>query len=182
MGYLDDYYSVSGARREEILKALTLTLVVAVVVGGVLYYFFKNYFEERRVSSFLSALQEEDYPAAYRYWGCSIEEPCRDYDYDNFLEDWGPSGPLGRVNSFRLGRSVEVGNGVIIEIRINGQSHPELWVETESKIVGFSPYRFRKSPFSSELRGDGGEGTARAARRPASPTSAHRFSLFRTAA
>ena len=161
MGYLNDYYSASGARREEILKALTLTLVVAVVVGGVFYFFFKNYFEERRVSSFLTALQEEDYAAAYRYWGCSIEEPCRDYDYDNFLEDWGPSSPLGQVNSFRLGRSVEVGTGVIIAIRINGQSQPELWVEKESKVVGFSPFRFRKSPFSSESRGSRGVGSGR---------------------
>ena len=72
MGYLNDYYSVSGARREEILKALAVTLVVTVAVGGVLYFFFKNYFEERRVSSFLTALQEEDYSAAYSYWGCSI--------------------------------------------------------------------------------------------------------------
>ena len=149
MGYLNDYYSVSGARREEILKALAVTLVVAVVGGGVLYFLFKNYFEERRVSSFLATLQEENYPAAYRFWGCSVEEPCRDYDYENFLEDWGPSSSIGHVNSFRLGRSAEVGTGVIIEVRINGQPQPELWVEKESKIVGFSPYRFRKSPFSS---------------------------------
>ena len=126
-----------------------MILVVTVVVGAVLYFFFKNYFEERRVSSFLATLQEEEYPAAYGFWGCSIEEPCRDYDYENFLEDWGPTSPLGRVDSFLLGRSAEVGTGVIIEIRINGQSQPELWVEKESKIVGFSPFRFRKSPFSS---------------------------------
>ena len=149
MGYLDDYYSASGARREEILKALTVTLVVTVIVGGVFYFFFKNYFEERRVSAFLTLLQEENYAAAYELWGCSIEEPCRDYNYDNFLEDWGPASPLGRVDSFRLGRSAEVGSGVIIEIRINGRSQPELWVEKESKIVGYSPYRFRKNPFSS---------------------------------
>lgn len=148
MGYLDDYYSVSGARREELLKALALTLVASVILSGVFYFFFKNYFEERRASSFLTVLQEGDYTGAYQFWGCSVEEPCRDYDYDDFLEDWGPSSHLGRVNSFRLGRSAEVGTGVIIEIFINGQAQPELWVEKDSKIVGFSPYRFRKSPFS----------------------------------
>ena len=148
MGYLEDYYSVSGARREEFLKALVLILVVSVLLGGIFYFFFKNYFEEHRVSSFLTALQKEDYERAYGFWGCSVENPCRDYNYEDFLEDWGPASHLGRVNSFRLGRSAEVGTGVIIEINVNGKAQPELWVEKDSKLVGFSPYRFRKSPFS----------------------------------
>ena len=148
MGYLDDYYSVSGSRREDLLKAVTLTLLIAVIAGGILYFFFKNYFEERRVSSFLMALQEGDHAEAYQFWGCSVEEPCRNYNYENFLQDWGSSSQFGQVERFRLGRSAEVGTGVIVEVYINGTLHPELWVEKGSKVVWFSPYKFRKSPFS----------------------------------
>lgn len=149
MSYLDEYTDRSGERREKILKALALALVVSVVFGGVLYYFFKNFFEEQQVRQFLTLLQEQDYPAAYKLWGCTVEEPCRNYSYQDFLEDWGPDSPIGEVDDFSLGRSAEVGSGVIVEIRINGTPQPELWVEKDTKVVGFSPYRFRKSPFSS---------------------------------
>jgi hypothetical protein len=33
---------------------------------------------------------------------------------------------------------------VIIEVEINGKPQPELWVEKQSGVVGFSPYRLKK--------------------------------------
>ena len=152
MGYLDDYSTLTGARREAIHKALLGALLIAVVGGGVLYFFFKNFFEERQVRQFLAQLQESRYARAYEHWGCAVEEPCPDYTYEDFLEDWGPDSPLGAVKSFDLGRSTELETGVIVEIRINGKPQPELWVEKETKIVGFSPYHFRRTGASSANR------------------------------
>jgi len=145
MGYLEDYSAVTGARREMIHKGLLVALLISVVGGGVFYFFFKNFFEERQVSRFLSRLQENHYSEAYEHWGCSVEEPCPIYTYEDFLEDWGPDSPLGEVRSFDLGRSTELDNGVIVEIEINGKLQPELWVEKETQIVGFSPYHFRRT-------------------------------------
>lgn len=143
MEFLDGY-GVADARRERIFKAAALTLLVSVIAGSILYVWFKNYPQERRVKQFLAQLQEGDYQQAYTYWGCSVENPCPTYPYDAFLADWGENSPLGRVDTFSLGRSSEQGTGVIIEIEINGEPRPELWVEKESGVVGFSPYRLKK--------------------------------------
>ena len=144
MSYLDEY-GVADARREKILKVLAVSLVVSVVGGGCLFFWFKNYFEERQVREFLSRLQSQDYAAAYELWGCSVEVPCRHYSYQDFLEDWGPASAIGKVERFRLGRSTELDNGVIVEIEVNGRLEPELWVGKDNQTVGFSPYRFRRS-------------------------------------
>ncbi len=149
MGYLDDYSAVTGARRETIHKSLLVALLVSVVGGGLLYYWFKNVFEERQVNQFLSLLQENHYAEAYEHWGCSVEVPCPNYTYEDFLEDWGPDSPLGKVTSFDVRRSSELETGVIVEIEINGKLQPELWVEKETKVVGFSPFHFRQKGASS---------------------------------
>ena len=148
MGYLEDYSTVTGARREAIHKALLATLLISIVGGGLAYFWFKNFFEERQVRQFLSRLQENHYAEAYEHWGCNVEEPCPSYTYEDFLEDWGPDSPLGTVKSFDLGRSTELETGVIVEIEINGKPQPELWVEKKTKVVGFSPYHFRRTDAS----------------------------------
>ena len=139
MGYLDDYGD-GDARREKVLKAIALLLVLTIFAGGIYYVFFRNWLEERQARAFLSSLQQGDYPAAYEFWGCSVDDPCPFYPYEEFLKDWGPGGPIGKVESFRLGRSYEQESGVIITLAVNGQQQPNLWVEKESKRVGFSPY------------------------------------------
>ena len=143
MEYLDGY-GIADARREKIFKAAVITLLVSVAAGSLLYVWFKNYPQELRVKQFLAQLQAGNYERAYAFWGCSIEQPCPTYPYDAFLADWGEKSPLGPVKAFSLGRSSEQGTGVIIEVEINGKPWPELWVEKESGVVGFSPYRLKK--------------------------------------
>jgi hypothetical protein len=139
MGYLDDYGD-SDSQREKIFKGLALLLVVAVALGGIYYVFFHNWMEERQARQFLTKLHEGDFPEAYEFWGCSVAAPCRYYSYEEFLKDWGPSSEIGKVESFRLGRSYEQKSGVIVTLEVNGRQQPNLWVEKGSKKVGFSPY------------------------------------------
>jgi len=139
MSYLDEY-GVADARREKLQKRSLLTLLTVLVVGGVLYLWFKNYTEESRVNQFLAQLERGDYPAAYTFWGCRVESPCPNYDYQNFLEDWGPKSPLGKLRSHRLGRSREKGSGVEIPLVLNDQPEVRLWVEKKDGVLGFSPF------------------------------------------
>jgi hypothetical protein len=142
MGYLDDY-AEREARYARIGLLLKRTLQIGValfVVGGSLYLWFKNYAEEKRVEAFLEALQRADYEAAYTFWGCTVERPCASYSYRDFMEDWGPASSLGKVSSFRMGRSQERGSGVIVAVRINNREEPvTLWVEKRDGVVGFAP-------------------------------------------
>ncbi len=139
MAYLEEY-GRDDARRERFFKTLVALLLISVALGLIYHVFFRNWREELQTRRFLNALQAGDYEDAYSYWGCSVEDPCRFYPYEEFIEDWGPESPLGKVEDFGLGRSYDQTSGVIITLEINGQVHPNLWVEKESKTVGFSPY------------------------------------------
>ena len=139
MGYLDNY-GVADARKEGRNRRLLLSALAVIVVGGSLFLWFKNYRQEQRVREFLAVLERGNYQNAYSYWGCKFEAPCPNYDYKSFLEDWGPSSQIGKVQSFRLGRSRATGSGVVIDVTVNNQRSPiRLWVETSNGVLGFAP-------------------------------------------
>jgi len=139
MEYLADY-GQADRRYERIVKIAGYTLLAAVVLGCIYWLFFRNWREERRVGEFLAVLEQQKYEEAYRMWGCSIEKPCPNYSYEKFLEDWGPDSPLGKVSSYHVGRSFSQQSGVILLVEVNGRRIPNLWVERDSRVIGFSPY------------------------------------------
>ncbi|MBI1356227.1 MAG: hypothetical protein GC160_17940 [Acidobacteria bacterium] len=139
MSYLDEYDS----RRpffERLVRWIGLALLVGVLGYSVYWLFFRNWREEAEVRHFLEEVQQQKFEAAYKRWGCSVEEPCRYYSYTSFLEDWGPDSPLGKVGSFRLGRSYTQEGGVIIEVWINDKKQPNLWVDSATEVISFFPY------------------------------------------
>lgn len=137
--YLDEY-GASDIRRERFFRTLVALFLIAIALGLIYYVFFRTWAEERQARRFLSTLEEGRYEQAYEYWGCSLSEPCRYYSYEKFLADWGPESEMGPVKDFKLGRSYDQKTGVIIEITVNGKPQPNLWVEKDSKEVGFFPY------------------------------------------
>ena len=92
------------------------------------------------MKQFLASVQESAYENAYTFWGCSVAEPCRFYSYESFMEDWGPESPLRAVNSYELGRSYTQPNGVIVEVHINGEKQPNLWVQKDTQAISYFPY------------------------------------------
>ena len=90
-GYLDNF-GVSEARHERKVKRVLL-VALALALGGFGAYVFLHDFQERRqVSRFIDYVREGRYEDAYRLWGCDPAKPCRDYNMQRFLEDWGPAG------------------------------------------------------------------------------------------
>lgn len=139
MGYLDEYEQ-GGRRFDKIVRAAAIVLLASALLYGFYWLFFRNWAEERRVRQFLETVQAERYEEAYEFWGCSVDEPCRYYGYDKFLEDWGPGGEVGSIDTFQLGRSYTQPNGVIVEVTINGRKQPNLWVQKDTKVISFFPY------------------------------------------
>ena len=139
MDFLGEY-GQADRRYEKIVTIAGYTLLATIVLGFFYWIFFRNWREERRVSQFLTLLEEQRYEQAYELWGCSVEAPCRHYSYEKFLQDWGPDSPLGKVNSYEVGRSYTQQSGVIILVQVNGHKIPNLWVEKDDKVIGFSPY------------------------------------------
>lgn len=132
-------YGTKGVLAERIVKIVLLSVVVAAVLGAVYYVFFRNWREERYAKRFLEQVRAERYEEAYRLWGCSVEEPCRYYPYDEFLEDWGPDALYGKLNDYSLGRSYTQPNGVILRYSINGEERDPLWVELDPPKINFAP-------------------------------------------
>ncbi|MEX2304125.1 MAG: hypothetical protein WD733_24480 [Bryobacterales bacterium] len=133
-------YGQADRRYEKIVTIAGYALLAAIVLGSVYWLFFRNWQEERRVDQFLSLLQQKSYEQAYDLWGCTVEQPCPNYSYQKFLEDWGPGSSLGAVNSYDVGRSYDQESGVIILVLVNGRRIPNLWVEKNNRVIGFSPY------------------------------------------
>ena len=139
-GYLD-HYGAGEERREKTIKRLVLTAVVVVIAAGVLFLIFKNYRQERQVNRFLGLLSRQDYQAAYALWGCTAANPCRDYQFAEFMKDWGPQSEHADPKSFHITKTRSCGSGVIVTVDSKGanQQEDKLWVQRDDLTIGFSP-------------------------------------------
>ncbi len=144
MSYLDSY-GVQEARRERFLKLGILSVVGVLIVGVVLFFWLRDRSEKKQVTAFLDALRARDYKAAYQYWGCSFDKPCREYPYERFLEDWGPSGPNANAAAARQTGGQHCKTGRIEVVQFPG-NEVQLWVEKKTQLVGFAPWPIDTSP------------------------------------
>lgn len=139
-GYLEQYGAGEEKRERRILLIVGSTLGIA-LLGSILYFSFRDWPLERQIKQFLDAVQRQDFKTAYTFWGCTTEAPCRDYSYDRFLEDWGPKGPNAKaVANGKIAESERCGTGFIAAVG-SGSDEVALWVEQETRVVGYAPWR-----------------------------------------
>ena len=141
-GYLESY-GISEerlARRGKLVKTALASVSAALVVGLILYSYFKNYRQESVVKAFVQLLERHDYQSAYRMYGCTEAQPCRDYAFQRFLDDWGPASAFKDAAAARVGDSQSCGTGVIVQLEDAGGKPVALWVERATNIVSFSPW------------------------------------------
>ena len=141
-GYLEAYGAAEEKHATQIrlLKISAVSVLCALVVGLILYGIFKNYRQEQQAKSFIALLKKQDYQAAYRMWGCTESQPCPNYTYDKFLEDWGPKSPHADESSAHIGLSQSCGTGVILRLDYNKSEPVPLWVERDTRILSFAPW------------------------------------------
>lgn len=135
-GYLDQY-GAGEERREKIVKKALIAAAVAAVLAAVLFFVFHNFRQEHRVNQFFALLTARDYKGAYALWGCTDANPCPNYPYSSFMEDWGPS--AGDPSHYKIVRSRSCANGVILNIDFGSQQQV-LWVERGNLAMSFSPF------------------------------------------
>jgi hypothetical protein len=126
-------------KRIRVLKWAALGLVIATLAGLTLFSIFRNYSEEQRVKAFVQLLKDKNYQAAYQMWGCTPSTPCRDYSFQRFMDDWGPTSPHANATTARIRSSDTCGTGVVIPVDFAGTEPVPLWVERGSNNIGFSP-------------------------------------------
>lgn len=142
-GFLDQYDAGESRRqqREKLIKRLVIAILVVAVVGGTALFVFHDYREEQQVKGFFNHLAAHDYKAAYTLFGCTYADApaCRDYTFDQFMEDWGPKSDRSDTSNFRISRSRSCGSGVILTVDFGRNQQEKLWVERKNMTVGFSP-------------------------------------------
>lgn len=137
-GYLEGYGAGEARRERRLLVAIVSVLGMA-LAGTIGYYSFRDYSHDRKMKDFVAAVQRQDLPAAYTFWGCSQQTPCRDYNFEKFLEDWGPKGANVKFAGGRWTDAERCGTGYLAALA-NGNERVTLWVERSTGILSYSPW------------------------------------------
>lgn len=148
-GYLDEY-GEKDARREAIVKRIVLVVVLVVAIGGILYFQFRNYREKATLSTFVELLGEEQYREAYALWGCTDQQPCPEYPFSKFMEDWGPDSPHSRIEEATITRTRSCSDGIIQVLSFGEDEEVLLFVDREERVISFSPWPMCNPHFAPE--------------------------------
>lgn len=140
-GFLDTY-GQAEARRERKLKLALLALCGLAVLGLAAYWYLHDFREKRQVSLFLKLVAERKYEDAYRLWGCDPSQPCRDYNMEKFLEDWGPKSPHGDIAKARVRRTRSCEEGIIQILEYAPGDEVFLYVDRQNRNISFSPFGY----------------------------------------
>jgi hypothetical protein len=125
-------------------------LVLALIV--VLYFAFRYYPEKKATDQFFAALVAGNVDRAYELW-----KPTTSYKKQDFLDDWGPKGYYGPVNSYRIMRAQapKKSNMIAVTVAVSqfapmpdasaGEKSQKtktvtLWISREDKSISFPAF------------------------------------------
>lgn len=135
MGSYLQQYGESDERRGRIIKTIVISCVIVAILAVAGYLFFRNYPEKRVVKRFLDEVNARQYDAAYRDWGCIPSHPCRDYDYNRFMQDWG-----AKVSSpWKIASVDGCKTFVTANVQANGAELESLAVQRGNHTLSFAP-------------------------------------------
>lgn len=137
MGSYLQHYGIEDERRSRTIKWIVLTCVVIVIVLVAAYLFFHNYPEKKVAKNFLAEVNGHNYQAAYRSWGCTTEHPCPNYDYNRFMQDWGPSKKI--ESPWKIAAVDGCKTFVTINVQAQGSELQSLAVERQDHSLGYAP-------------------------------------------
>jgi hypothetical protein len=144
-------------RAKEKRRKIKITLaLLGVLILAALAWMYRNWPEEHVVDKFFTALQKQDYEAAY---GIYFHDPSwrqhpqkyPQYTYADFYRDWGPGGEWGLIKSHHIYGSAGTrsfgsgtfGNagGTVVEVIVNERAeHARMFVQKSDKTLTVYPY------------------------------------------
>jgi len=147
-GYLESYAAIEErkARNRQRLKLGIILTVCALIVAAILFVLFRNYPEEQLAKTFLRDLQSRQYQQAYRMFGCSDQNPCRDYAFGKFLEDWGPNSPYADAANARIAMVESCGSSSYVRLEFPKAEPVALMVDRSTSVVSFAPSNWIECP------------------------------------
>ncbi len=139
-GYLETYGAAEEkrAKREQFLKRAVLVVAILLVAAGAAWFFLRNHQEDARIAAFVDLLRKKDHAAAYSMWGCTVEKPCRDYQYKRFLEDW-TTGVHADASAVTVEKTRSCTGGVIRKLKFPGDEML-IFVSRGDLQITFAPW------------------------------------------
>jgi hypothetical protein len=135
MGSYLQQYGEGDERRSRIIKTIVIACVIVATLAIAAYLFFRNYPEKQVVKQFLAEVNAHQYENAYRDWGCTPSQPCRDYNYSRFMQDWG-----AKVSSpWKIASVDGCKTFVTVNVQANGAELESLAVQRGNHTLSFAP-------------------------------------------
>jgi hypothetical protein len=135
-GYLQNY-GAGEEHRNRIIKFTIVGVLAALILALIAYFLFHNRSEEKTVEHFLAQINAHDYKDAYVTWGCTEANPCRNYDYARFLEDWGPKTKAS--SPWKIATVEGCRSFVTVNVKADGAELQSLGVERGAHTVSYAP-------------------------------------------
>jgi len=135
-GYLQ-HYGVGEERRNRIIKWIIVGCIAVLVASWIIYLVFHDYSEKRTVESFLAQVNAHDYQGAYKDWRCTDATPCPNYDYQRFLEDWGPAKKI--TSPWQIASVDGCKTFVTVNVKADGAELQSLGVQRGTSTIMYAP-------------------------------------------
>ena len=137
MGTYLQQYGAGEEKRQRAIKWIIIGCVAAAIVAFGAYLIFHNYPEKRVANQFLAEVNSRNFQSAYRLWGCTPEHPCPNYDYQRFMQDWGPNknvNPPWRVQTIDSCKAF-----LTVNVQAQGSELQSLAIQRSDDSLGFAP-------------------------------------------
>ena len=137
MGSYLQQYGIEDEHRGRVIKRLVLAGAAVIILAVAAYLFFHNYPEKRVAGKFLTLINSHNYKDAYREWGCTEQHPCPNYDFQRFLNDWGPGSKA--TSAWNVASVDGCKSFVTVNVQARGSELQSLAVQREDHSLGFAP-------------------------------------------
>ena len=150
-------YNARRARRNHIIAVTSVIVAIVAAIAAWLWFLqipwqFWHWPADHNINKFMTAVESGDFNKAYGLWNNDPTwqqhpQKYEPYNFNEFMKDWGPNNQdYGPIKSHQIIISHHAGNGVIVGVRINGQSKALFLRVDDSGTIGFSPVELYSGP------------------------------------
>jgi hypothetical protein len=130
-------YGAGDEQRSRVIKRIILGAIGVVVVAIAAYLLLHNFPEKQVAKHFLAEVNGGQFQQAYRDWGCTPEHPCKNYDFNRFMQDWGQS--KNGSAPWTIASVDGCKTFVTVNVQAPGSQLQSLAVERDNHELGFAP-------------------------------------------
>ncbi len=129
-------YGEGDERRSRNIRLIIWSVLGAIVITVASYFIFHNFREKLVAKHFLADLNAHNYRAAYDLF-CTSDHPCPNYDYNRFLQDWGP--PAKATGAWKVASTDSCRYFLTVNVDAPGTELQSLAVQRSDLSLGYAP-------------------------------------------